>query len=182
MVGILVTAGLGIAMALFGKEVYLAQMLSAGSSVFLAVAHAVTAVVWSFPFRYPVILSMHAQEALVQPRSDDALRRAPRWARLLVLVYFFAGLTSIAYEVLWVRMLGRQFGASIFGVIITVAAFMAGLGGGSLLGAVIVPKLKRPLLLFAALEAAVAVYAWLLLFFFCVFVVFFGFLVVVVVF
>src|SRR3569832_774700 len=78
---------------------------------------------------------MHAQEALVQPRSDDALRRAPRWARLLVLVYFFAGLTSIAYEVLWVRMLGLQFGASIFGVIIAVAAFMAGLGGGSLLGA-----------------------------------------------
>src|SRR3569833_372665 len=105
---------------------------------------------------------MHAQEALVQPRSDDALRRAPRWARLLVLVYFFAGLTSIAYEVLWVRMLGLQFGASIFGVIITVAAFMAGLGGGSLLGAVIVPKLKRPLLLFAALEAAVAVYAWMM--------------------
>src|SRR3569833_2085095 len=141
LVGILVTAGLGIAMALFGKEVFLAHMLSAGFSVILAV---------------------HAQEALVQPRSDDAVRRAPRWARLLVLVYFFAGLTSIAYEVLGVRMLGLQFGASIFGVIITVAAFMAGLGGGSLLGAVIVPKLKRPLLLFAALEAAVAVYAWMM--------------------
>src|SRR3569623_337643 len=102
---------------------------------------------------------MHAQEALVQPRSDDALRRAPRWARLLVLVYFFVGLTSIAYEVLWVRMLGRQFGASSFGVIITVAAFMAGLGGGSLLGTVIAPRLRRPLLLFALLEAAVALFS-----------------------
>src|SRR3569833_3934320 len=105
---------------------------------------------------------MHAQEALVPQRSDDALRRAPRWARLLVLVYFFAGLTSFAYVVLWARMLGLQFGACIFGGIITVAAFMAGLGGGSLLGAVIVPKLKRPLLLFAALEEAVAVYAWMM--------------------
>lgn len=103
---------------------------------------------------------MHAQEALVQSQSDDALRRTPGWARALVLVYFFAGLTSIAYEVLWVRMLGLQFGASIFGVVITVAAFMAGLGGGSLLGAVIVPWLRRPLLLFASLEAVVAVYAW----------------------
>src|SRR3569832_199088 len=159
MVGILVTAGLGIAMALFGKEVYLAQMLSAGFSVFLAVSHAVTAVVWFFPFCYPVILSMHAQEALVQPRSDDALRRAPRWARLLVLVYFFAGLTSIAYEVLWVRMLGLQFGASSFGVIINVAAFFAGLCAGSLLGTVIAPRLRRPVLLFALLEAAVAVFS-----------------------
>lgn len=103
---------------------------------------------------------MHAQKALVPSRSDDVLPIPTRWMRLLVLIYFFAGVTSIAYEVLWVRMLGLQFGASIFGVVITVAAFMAGLGGGSLLGAIIVPRFKRPLLLFAALEAAVAVYAW----------------------
>lgn len=50
LIGILTTAGLGIAMALYGKEVFLAHMLSAGFSVFLAVAHAVTAVVWFFPF------------------------------------------------------------------------------------------------------------------------------------
>ena len=50
LVGILTTAGLGIAMAVYGKEVFLAHMLSAGFSVFLAVAHAVTAMVWFFPF------------------------------------------------------------------------------------------------------------------------------------
>lgn len=50
LIGVLVTAGLGIAMAIYGKEVFLAHMLSAGFSVFLAVAHAVTAVVWFFPF------------------------------------------------------------------------------------------------------------------------------------
>ena len=50
LVGLFVTAGLGIAMALYGKEVFLAHMLSAGFSVFLAVAHAVTAIVWFFPF------------------------------------------------------------------------------------------------------------------------------------
>lgn len=50
LVGIVVTAGLGIAMALYGKEVFLAHMLSAGFSVFLAVAHAITAMVWFFPF------------------------------------------------------------------------------------------------------------------------------------
>src|SRR3569833_2227207 len=97
---------------------------------------------------------MHAQEALVQPRSDDALRRAPRWARLLVIEYFYAGLKRIALEVLWVRMMGLQIGAIILGVIITVAAFMAGLGGVSLVVAFIVPLLKLTFLLFAALFAS----------------------------
>ena len=50
LIGILATAGFGIAMALFGKEVFLAHMVSAGITVFLAVAHAVTSIVWFFPF------------------------------------------------------------------------------------------------------------------------------------
>src|SRR3569623_334785 len=102
---------------------------------------------------------MRADESLAESPSDGVHSRTPLWARFLVLIYFFAGLTSIAYEVLWVRMLGLQFGASIFGVIITVAAFMAGLGAGSLLGTMIVPRLRRPLLLFALLEAAVAMFS-----------------------
>ena len=50
LTGILVTAGLGIAMVLFGKEVFLAHMISAGLTVFLAIAHAVASMVWFFPF------------------------------------------------------------------------------------------------------------------------------------
>jgi len=50
LIGVLLTAGLGISMALFGKQVFLAHMISAGFTVFLSVAHAVTAMVWFFPF------------------------------------------------------------------------------------------------------------------------------------
>lgn len=50
LIGIMVTAGLGIAMALFGKEVFVAHTLAAGLTAFLAVAHAVAAMVWFFPF------------------------------------------------------------------------------------------------------------------------------------
>jgi hypothetical protein len=50
LISILATAGFGIAMAIFGKEVFLAHMLSAGITVFLAVAHAVVSIVWFFPF------------------------------------------------------------------------------------------------------------------------------------
>lgn len=82
--------------------------------------------------------------------------------RLVVFAYFLSGLTCIAYEVLWVRMLTLQFGASIFGVVLTVSAFMAGLGLGSLLGARFGYLLRSPLLWCAALEAAVAGFALLM--------------------
>ena len=49
-IGIVTTAGLGIAMGIFGKEVFLAHMVSAGFTVFLAAAHAVASMVWFFPF------------------------------------------------------------------------------------------------------------------------------------
>ncbi len=47
---ILATAGFGIAMAVFGKQVFVPHMICAGASVFLSMAHAVTAIVWFFPF------------------------------------------------------------------------------------------------------------------------------------
>lgn len=50
LVGVLTTAGLGIAMVVFGKQVFVAHMIFAGFTVFLAVAHAVTAMVWFFPY------------------------------------------------------------------------------------------------------------------------------------
>ena len=50
LVSILATAGFGIAMAVFGKQVFVAHMIFAGITVFLSMAHAVTAIVWFFPF------------------------------------------------------------------------------------------------------------------------------------
>jgi hypothetical protein len=41
---------LGVSMVAFGKQVFLAHMIFAGVSVFLAIVHAVTAIVWFFPF------------------------------------------------------------------------------------------------------------------------------------
>src|SRR5690554_4690248 len=50
LVSIIVTVWLGISMVIFGKQVFVAHMIFAGISVFLSVVHAVTAVVWFFPF------------------------------------------------------------------------------------------------------------------------------------
>jgi len=47
---LLTTAALGIAMAIYGKQVFAAHMLTAGLSLTLAAAHAVAAIVWFNPF------------------------------------------------------------------------------------------------------------------------------------
>lgn len=50
LIFILLTAGLGIAMVIYKKPVFAAHMLFAGLSVTLAIAHAIAAMVWFFPF------------------------------------------------------------------------------------------------------------------------------------
>jgi len=83
---------------------------------------------------------------------------------LLLLVYGGTGVTALAYEILWTRMLSLFFGISIFGVVLTVAAFMAGLGAGSLAGTgrgrLISPL--QALRFLATLEGSIALYALML--------------------
>jgi spermidine synthase len=85
----------------------------------------------------------------------------PLFAALAVL-YFCSGIVGLGYEVLWVRMLSLQFGVSIFAVVLTVAAFMVGLGAGSLFAVRRLANLARPLRWFALLEGGVALYSLLL--------------------
>jgi hypothetical protein len=47
---VLITGGLGIAMGLYGKPVFVAHMVFAGLSITLAIVHAIVGVVWFFPF------------------------------------------------------------------------------------------------------------------------------------
>lgn len=80
----------------------------------------------------------------------------------LAVLYGLFGLTGVAYEVLWARILSLQFGVSIFAVVLTVATFMGGLGAGSLFAVHRATRIKRPLLLLAVLEGGIAAYALLL--------------------
>ena len=91
-------------------------------------------------------------------KNTQSLTSKPGYFPLAALYGLF-GLTSVAYEVLWARILSLQFGVSIFAVVLTVAAFMAGLGAGSLFAARRIGQIRRPLLLLAALEGGIAVYA-----------------------
>jgi hypothetical protein len=50
LVLLLVTGGLGVAMGVYGKQVYLAHMICAGLTVTLAIVHAIVGIVWFRPF------------------------------------------------------------------------------------------------------------------------------------
>ena len=88
------------------------------------------------------------------------------WAWGVLGVYFLSGLTGLAYEILWVRMLTIQFGVSSFGVVMTLATFMTGLGMGSLMGSLMGGRwfaaVRQPLLVLAVLEGLVALFALLM--------------------
>ncbi|MDH5300286.1 MAG: fused MFS/spermidine synthase [Gammaproteobacteria bacterium] len=75
-------------------------------------------------------------------------------------LYLLSGFAGLAYEVLWARQLGLVFGVSNFGIVITVSAFMAGLGGGSLIASKVAFFVKKPLLLFALLELLLGLFAF----------------------
>jgi len=47
---VLTTAGLGLAMVLYQKPVFVAHMIFAGMTVTLALVHAIAAMIWFFPF------------------------------------------------------------------------------------------------------------------------------------
>jgi len=89
-------------------------------------------------------------------------KRAMAWA--LLCLYGATGVTALAYEVLWTRMLSLMFGISIFGVVFTVTAFMAGLGVGSfvLTGRGFGKSARSALALLALLEGGIAAYALIL--------------------
>jgi len=89
-------------------------------------------------------------------------QRLLTWA--LLCLYGATGVTALGYEVLWTRMLSLMFGVSIFGVVFTVTAFMAGLGAGSFLltGRASQMSARRALAFLALLEGAIGLYALVL--------------------
>lgn len=98
---------------------------------------------------------MDSSRPLLAPGRSPASRAAliPALA-----IFFVSGATALVYQVAWQRMLVIFSGADIHAATIVVAAFMAGLGCGSLGGGQMADRVSRrtSLALFAAAELAVA--------------------------
>lgn len=81
-----------------------------------------------------------------------------RWVPCL---FFLSGACGLVYQVVWARMLTVVFGATVLAVSTVLSAFMAGLALGSFLLGRRVDRVRRPLRVFALLEAGIGSYALL---------------------
>ena len=72
-------------------------------------------------------------------------------------VAFLSGLAALVYEVVWTRRLVFLFGATIRAVSAVLAAYMAGLALGSLLGGRRASRVKEPLVAYGLLEGFIGV-------------------------
>src|SRR5215475_11898841 len=87
--------------------------------------------------------------------KPNALRRGV--AACLV----FSGLSALVYQIVWVRLLGFTFGTTTEAVSTVLAVFFAGLALGNVAAASWLPRVRRPLRVYALLELAIGLYALL---------------------
>lgn len=76
-------------------------------------------------------------------------------------VFFASGISGLMYEVVWLRMLARVTGVTIYATATVLAAYMAGLALGSFLLGRFVDKRRDGLRIYAVLEFLVAIAALL---------------------
>ena len=94
----------------------------------------------------------------------EALREEPsrcRFVTVMAAVFFLSGLSSLIYEVVWMRRLALFFGSDVYSAALTLGAFMGGLTLGSLLAARYVDRLRRHLVWYGLLEILIGLYALL---------------------
>src|SRR5919198_707886 len=99
----------------------------------------------------------HGEETPAVP--EEARRRGAD--RLVSAVFVASGAAGLIYQVVWSRELVLVFGNTTEAIGTIVTAFMAGLGLGGLVGGLVSPRLRRPLLAYGLAELAVAASALL---------------------
>ena len=86
--------------------------------------------------------------------------RASIKSRLILFstLFFLSGAAGLIYEIVWERLLEVYFGVTLSAITLIVAAYMGGLGLGSLLGGRIAGRARRPVLLYGLAEVAVGLF------------------------
>ncbi|MBI4390252.1 MAG: fused MFS/spermidine synthase [candidate division NC10 bacterium] len=87
--------------------------------------------------------------------GPSGARERRQIARAILVCFFASGATGLVYEVVWTRMLGLIFGNTVHAVTAVLAAFFAGLALGSVLFGRVSDRWRRPLALYAWLEAGI---------------------------
>src|SRR5580765_4030167 len=78
-------------------------------------------------------------------------------AAALSVAFFFSGAAGLIFQVVWFHRAGLIFGSSIWAVTIVLSSFMGGLALGNALAGKYASSVRRPLVVYARLEALVAI-------------------------
>ena len=78
---------------------------------------------------------------------------------ILLILFFFSGLSSLVFEVSWLKLFSPLFGNSVYATTVVVSTFMAGLAIGGYLGGKLIEKNKTPLLIFSVSQLCIGLYA-----------------------
>ncbi|MDQ3069785.1 MAG: fused MFS/spermidine synthase [Acidobacteriota bacterium] len=82
------------------------------------------------------------------PATTEATAVKPRGAAPIYVGIALSGMTALASQVIWTRVLSLLFGATVYTFSLVLAVFLAGLGLGSSVGSAIAQRLSRPRLAF----------------------------------
>jgi spermidine synthase len=100
-----------------------------------------------------------------RPRNIGAVRSPKRRSRktsnkssafALAVLLFCSGTAALVYQVLWIKQLSLVVGVEVYSIAIAVSAFFAGLALGGFVIGRLADLVTRPLLLYAVLEASIA--------------------------
>src|SRR5438094_5525397 len=114
---------------------YLMRVHDLSTTTFVAVALNVAV---SF---IALVVSRSTAYAATGTESQDAIARSA-WPIYLSIA--LSGLTALACEVIWTRILSLLFGATVYTFSLVLAVFLVGLGIGSTLGSALSHQLARP--------------------------------------
>ena len=83
-------------------------------------------------------------------------------SRLIIVAVLFllSGAAGLIYEIVWERLLEIYFGVTMTAITLIVAAYLGGLGLGSLIGGLVAQKIKRVVLTYGLVEVAIAIFGF----------------------
>ena len=87
------------------------------------------------------------------------MTRSGRTQLFLLVLFFLSGATGLIYEVVWQRMLILVFGNTTYATTTVVAALLGGMAAGSFYFGRVADRTRRPLRLYASLEAGIGIFA-----------------------
>ncbi|MCC6766626.1 MAG: hypothetical protein IT293_18360, partial [Deltaproteobacteria bacterium] len=87
---------------------------------------------------------------------DEAPRALDPVYALTLACFFLSGFAALLYQTVWTRQFSFVFGTADLAVATVLAAYMGGLALGAAAASRVAIRLDRPLLVYGALELAIA--------------------------